>query len=680
MATLFAVILSTASTGLVEAQAPVILPAGAQFPDAPEQLPEGFLLDDPALVAERAGTVVVLGRSGQTGQRFGDVAVAVRDPAGSWSTVIVDDQRRLPAPRGLRHTEGFLPVAIAAGPSGFVALARTTYKNCSTRCRQVGERGQVHSLIWTSADGTAWRRVDPRDALGTRTTIALRAVTATIDGTWLVAGSTADFRRPSRIAMLRSDDGIRWRPAGTIDGPRSLEPMRFHHAGDTTLLAGLEMVCSRDSGHHGITSQPAGETVFQSRIQQLRLWTPIRNGEQWRPVDLAASGVIEAPPRSSLRRRDCDGFDLATVQRVSGSGVIVGGAGGSLVAISGDGTRAAVTSDLEHWTATDLPGALPANERSADRRIAALAVAPVPGGGVGLSTLELRRDDSDRVVGRAHQVITWQTDDAGVSWRRLPATRPFIVDPGGRSMPIVVAALRVQDDDRIVLLARPADGSSTGIRWSEAGPLDPWGTCDPAPSADCRFAQITTDMAGADLTGIDLTGATVTADDWRGVDLRGASLASAAVLADLTGADLRDARAAGLQMLGDHAGSSIAGADLRDASFSLDLLAGDTTGIRLQGARFQVPLDPSDDVHLAGRDLTGAWFTGVSSTERSDLRGVDLRDTRLDGAWFGNVDLTGARLKGARFRSLVLIDVICPDGKPADAATYGIAACRLKAR
>lgn len=419
------------TTGIpaVRAEEPTELPAGAQFNGPPQPLPDGFQMRDPGLVADRDGTLVILGTTKGTDRNLGDATVAIRAPDGEWSMATVDDLHGYRPPRGLPKSDGYYPVGFAAGPLGFVALGRTTFlSDCGRRCNVTGQDGQVHSLIWTSPDGQSWRRVDPRDVLGQRTTIALEAVMATADGGWIVAGSMApDFRKPSRIVVLTSPDGVHWRRSATIAGPRSLEALRLHDVGGIPLMTGLELVCTRDSTHHSITSAPYGRTVFTSRTQQLRSWRSNAAGTDWQAVDLGRTGVVEAPARSSLKPRDCDVFDSAVVARTSGSGSLVGTADGSVLALSGDGTRAAVSSDLERWTVAELPGALPGASTITDRGVTATMLVAGSGDSLWLLSLELRRDPADDHVMRSgHQVITWHTADGGASWVRMPATRPVL--------------------------------------------------------------------------------------------------------------------------------------------------------------------------------------------------------------------------------------------------------------
>jgi uncharacterized protein YjbI with pentapeptide repeats len=647
---------------------PVMMPAGAQFLAPPEVLPAD-LQPFPGLVAEREGTTVVLGTVGREGNHPDTVGAAVRSPAGEWSLVTVDDMRGYRKPWRTTPWDGFRPVAVAAGQDGFVALGRTgLVQDCGTRCSTEGQDGQVQSLIWFSPDGREWRRIDPRDILGRGATSALRAVMATPDGGWLVAGSTtSDFRKPSRLIVLSSADGGHWRRAATIGGPRSQEAIALYQVGDSAVLHGVELPCRPESTHHSLAAGLAhGETVVEPA--QLRLWRSGDGGRKWRPLDATGSKLIRAP---RVRSRDCDAFDSERIRKQNGSGAIAGAVDGYLVATDDERTRVSVTSDLEHWTVADLPGATP-GVGYRGRGIGSATVVADPPGRLSLLSLEGPRDPvDDSVSGAGYQVLTWSTTDDGATWQRLPATRPQL---GGGVL------VRVGEDR--VLLSGPAPKEPGGaIRWSTSGPLQPWGHCDPAPHADCTFTRLDVDLPGADLTGLDLTAARVGYVDWHGANLTDADLFEASIAATLTGADLDGADLRGAASFGDMTGATLAGADLRGAWIGLEAFASDLSTTRVEHVQVRVPEQKPVGVDLTRLDLSGATIEGyVGAGKTGDLREVDFTGSDLDGASFQDVDLTGARLNGARFTTLTFSDVTCPDGKPVKSGASGSAACRLKAR
>lgn len=663
--------MAIAGTPPVRAQEQPALPAGAQFLTTPEELPAGFLVRDVRHVAEHDGTIVVLGSTHIGARDLGVVSAAIRAPDGTWDTVTVDDLRGYRHPRGLAMSHGFLPAGLAAGPAGFLALGRAGFvEPCASSCAQ---DGQVQSLMWSSPDGRTWTRIDPRDILGSKRTAALQAVMATADGGWIVVGSSAttDFRHPSQIVVLTSPDGLEWRQAATIKGSRSLEATGVHQVGSTTVLEGVELVCDRASIHHSLAGAIANGDTISGRIAPLRLWQSDASARDWEPIDLHASGVIRSPGRGSFSRRDCATLDFQGQDRLDGSGSIVGAADGRLVAINDDRTRAAVTTDLEHWTVADLPDAVPGGDPPLDRLPVAAAVVADPTG-LTLLSLERQRDPvTDAAIEYGdQQVLAWTTTDGGGTWSREPAARPLMVD--------AVSSL-VQLPSGRVALTEGSGVVAASVRFSDAGPLAPWGACQPAAGADCAYATIDMDLAGADLQGINLDGVISGYNDWSGADLRGASMRGASLSATLTGADLRDADMVSASLGGDSSGARFDGADLRGARVPLDVLAGDMPGTRLAGASFQVPTTLPDGLTLSDRDLVDASFSGPYGGT-GDLRGVDFGNAQIDGADFWYVDLTGAKLKAASFTTLTFSNVTCPDGKPMQANAYGLAACRIKAR
>ncbi len=657
-----------------------ILPAGAQFPVDGDALPDGFQFRDPSLVAGRDGTIVLLGSSGGSKARLGPPTVAIRAPGdGTWTTAIVDDLQGFRPPRGMTATAGFRPVAIAAGPDGYAALGRALYYTaCPRSCAQ---EARLVSLIWLSKDGRDWRRVDARTILGMTASPALQSILPAKDGGWIVAGSTAtNLRKPSSLVILRSTDGQDWSVASTITGPRSLEAGRLFDVGETLVLEGTELPCKRDSLHHSLVAGGDADTLLFT-IQQPRAWRADGPEGRWTPVDLAATGVIDVPPRP--RSRDCARHLESEVQdRLRGSGRLVGVAGDRLLAVDGEVTRIASTSDVASWTTGDLPGSVPDDQTSTARGVRSLTPSAGDDGSLSLLSVETRRDAAeDWVNAGAEQTLAWRSTDDGATWARLPAGRPYFTRPVDALVTDPVGAVLTLLPGGVALLAATDHGhpERSTIRLGTAGPLVPWGTCTLAAGADCSFATIDADAAGADLTGIDLSGARVGYADWTGAVLRDSRMRGANISADLSGADLSGAQLTGASLWGATDGAVAAGADLRNAMFGLGLLAGGPADVRLSGARIDVPVVQPPGLDLAGLDLTGVGFSGPYDGV-GDLRGLDFGNARLDSARFDHVDLTGADLRRTRFETLSFSSVTCPDGKPMSAGVFGADACRLKGR
>lgn len=141
------------------------------------------------------------------------------------------------------------------------------------------------------------------------------------------------------------------------------------------------------------------------------------------------------------------------------------------------------------------------------------------------------------------------------------------------------------------------------------GSLDP--PCDMAAGGVCRFSDLTThpdypDFSGRDLAAIDLSGTYVGS-------------------ANFDGANLRGARAWRLRTDGADPASFV-GADLTDSRLQRAFL-GDISDARVQGANFRY-----------------ARLERAGGVDFSTSVVTDLRLDEINGATFGNADLTGATL------------------------------------
>ncbi len=652
----------------VASAAPVVeLPAGMQF---------GTTVTGPAALRQRSpfesGAVRlgdrILGFSARPGKgglsgTISQPVAAILSPDGTWTVETIETLRGVRPPAGTYATQfGATVSGAAVDDDGIVAIGNAKYSNPSG-----GAVTQV-PFVWTSADGRSWRRTDPRPALGGRSAM-LTDVVALPGGRLLAAGSVAPApgKGPTRAVVITSSDGRRWERAATLDARWSLSPRAIVPVGDTLVLAAREYVCTADDGH--LSTFSLGE--------QLRLWRSTDAGSSWTPVpldDVAALGEARPGPRSP---KDCP-RDLAGKSALARDVAFLGALDGRLVLVGQDGVTVSTTTDLKTWANATLP--LP-DDLDADR------LATSPGsralvkddtGSPALLWLGPWSQSSGIPVTGVGQVRGWTTNDGGASWVPLPAGPPMDLPLGGDL--VVVSPQEVW-----LAVGQPQTAKRRGtVAPSVPGPASAWDACDPGPGADCRFATLSDlDLSGDDLSGIDLTHATIRDTDLTGASLRDARLDGALVDdsvllsgADLSGASLRDA-----QVRGDLSEVTLTGADLRGLSAILPVtLAATLDAANIRDLRWAVPAELEEGLSLVGRDLAGAsFYRDFTGDGLGDLRDVDVTRANLDGASFYMVDLTGTDLRTARWKELTFLgEIICPDGKPADATKSDAAACRLK--
>jgi uncharacterized protein YjbI with pentapeptide repeats len=174
-------------------------------------------------------------------------------------------------------------------------------------------------------------------------------------------------------------------------------------------------------------------------------------------------------------------------------------------------------------------------------------------------------------------------------------------------------------------------------------------------------------LAGADLAGINLASANGSPGasflgfpaDLEGTNFDGASLSDASFeLADLAGATFQDATATG---------ASFEDANLNGAIFSEATLTSQTTnlesadfvgadvssanfeGADISGAQFDHAL--ADNTHFISVTATNTSFNGAHIYGNSEAfsQANDLTGADFDGALLGGLDLTNAKLPGAKF-------------------------------
>lgn len=648
------------------------VPAGMQFTSAPVATPTdalGLIGDGTTMVI--MGTVPSTirvcprGVAGCT-QVARNPVVHVGSPSSGFNTVPVDDIAAYALPAGYRQpNNGLTPVAIAKGATGYVMAGNANIWD-SNLFHNVAER----SVLWFSPDAVTWQRVDLRDVVGD-TNMMIHDVIATDSGFAAVGEMTgaASLSQPSTGLVLTSGDGLNWTKGPDLALPWSVTLVQLVAHGNQVLLRGREYECTADSGAMNDFSLGG----------QDRLWGSVDGGVTFTSIELASTGIASDMPAPPTDPSQCGSFGTASSY---GWGFgLVDQAGQAFVLGSKDGTKVSSSTDLLTWKTATLPGGTPSKTVSAPAATQRIATSSPDG--LFVLSLEQRRDDSGAQLDYGLQVLGWKSTDQGATFTTLPATRP---------LKSAVHGLIKLSDGSIVVIAAIRD-STTGLVGpavfvSTAGPLATWGSCTPAPAADCAFATLaaSSSFTTLDLSGIDLTGVSLVAKDFDGANLTGATLTGAQVSgATFKGANLTGASMAGLNLTDVNlAGATMQSTDFSDASLSGAALQGDVLhGAVLSGATFELdPTVPSNDVDLSGLDLQGASFEGQLGSA-GVMQRANFSGAQLGGASFRDVDLTGSNFDGATFvdrRGLSVIftsGVICPDGAASDPSRNGAAACRL---
>ena len=552
---------------------------------------------------------------------------------------------------------GATVLSTVLGESGYVAVGSATFwdENFSDPTA-VG-------AIWHSADGLDWRLIDPRDLVGGTKLFQLQAV-IDVPGGYIAAGSLADSGKDKvSLQILQSTNGVDWQKLSTIDGTWSLNSGSLYHWGDELLLTGVEYACQDDASHL---------TTF-GWAPELRMWRSSDNGATWQLVDLTTSGLITQPEPMPTQKGDCPSSVTEQAERFRTSGSVVGIFDDTVLVSGGEGL-VATTSDLTAWQRYTLPGA-----DAEGSQIFVTQLWSSTQDGLQLTSLETWRDpNTDRAFDSGWQSIVWQIPAAGGEAVRLPSARPMLLD--------TVNGLRLIDGpgDEIWLtrIAEPSSGNAQGLtvfRRSVAGPIEPWGGCDAAPNADCKFAVLAElNAPGADLSGIDLRAARISGGDLSGANLTGALLADASINAELANAKMTGANLVDAFISSSVSGANLIGANLTGAQFNVSFFDAQRDDSTIaEGISVVIERGESLEGHdFSGQDLQGYRFNG--STDGNNMRDADFSGAKLQNASFSAVDLTGADFSGAALEGINFgFQVTCPDGEPNDTTKLGGAGCRL---
>ena len=694
-----------------------MLPAGVQYTDPSTPaiwgLPTSSLWNtiDPTQRWSAHGQVqIVVGTRGKA------IHAAIQDSPGQWRDVAVDSGKGVRLPGVYSVVNWLLPAGVAAGTGGFAVLGLESVSDpLHDYLTRIG-------FVWTSRDGTTWRRTDFRSVLGAGAAFAPTSVIPSGNG-WTVVGglSSRNLAAKAQIVVLTSSDGTSWHTASRLTDRWGLTPVAIGALGDRLALRGYDWVCQANGS---MLNAGIGSPVT-------RLWTSADSGRTWTQGDSTAGGVLAVATPAPTSARGCTGG----IGAYSSTGSVLGIVGSRAVAISADHSHISTSTDLSTWQVASLDGAVPAGGSGYQPSAAHAIVAAPDGNGMAVISLEARRDDQNRVGPFGSQIFSWTSAD-GVAWQAVPPSRPLETSPDATLIASPDGAVYLTDER---VTSRTCTNGCIYTRdprtyqRSIAGPAVAPTPCTPAPHADCSFTVLTSVQAGADLTGIDLFGSELTATvdlsnaNMTGARLIGVTIDSGASLAganltsaDLTsvsikdgaklgGANLTEARLTSAAVYAtDAANLNLTGADLSRANLSsVDLTTATLKGAIIDGtsvnqsifaarlsglARVRSPIvriggtDAGMASHDFGASKLDSWlFSGASAKAPGDLRGADFRRASLTNATFTNVNLTGAHFPSGYHsqtnfgggRAIYFADgVTCPDGKPATKASFSYD-CRI---
>ena len=659
------------ATTTTVAQAP-LLPAGAQL--GPDD--QATLIPYGSAVAERDGTYAVFTarmngvKQCPNSTAVGDACtreqtdpwVSIGSAGGTFTDVQVDIAGTVANPGGMGVHTDMIVTAATDGPNGWVAVGASSFWD-SLNYYDTTRRG----FIWHSTDGTSWQRIDVRDLVGD-TSVVMTSVTSTANG-YVAVGDIAQpdlSEGPSRGFVLTSPDGVTWTKTAELPRQWAVSTSRVIVGDSRIVVHGVEYVCDATAGAMNSFSVGA----------QFRAWASDDGGVTFTEVSLAG-GVVTDPLPPPTDPAACPNMyeEEGAYRSTAGFVTLIGD---RLFVVAADGASVAATDDLATWSVSEVPDAL----TSLDPTIYTVEPGSVTGlyeDGEGLVLIELqplRRADG-RQTDAARQLYSWRSADDGATWELQPLARPTVLTQNE------IGSIGRLSDDTLAYLG--VMGEQLVVRPVAASELVPWGECEPAAGADCRFVELEgLDAAGLDLSGIDFTGAALTSVDFEGSNLSGATFNGAEVFTeesavwggvDLSGADLTNAYLGGMDL---------AGADLTNATIVGVYVPGTLMRATLTGATIDnvvVNFTPEEDVKNAS--LAGLVFTDVrfyGAVGGSSMQGVDFSGATFDDVSFADVDLTGANFAGAIFAEGEVVfsrGVICPDGAPATEGVYDHTACRV---
>jgi uncharacterized protein YjbI with pentapeptide repeats len=620
-----------------------------------------------------------------------DNRLAVKQGSGPWQdTELAGVPGPLPTPPAGYPTSVYDrgAFAMAAGSGGSVLIGTVVFQAASLKLATV-------SLVWFSTDGKSWQMTDLRGAVGADSSFMASDVTATASG-FAIVGSLTNLAstKATTLVALTSADGINWKLGGAASGTWAVDAARVTTSGSKLLLTGSEYPCETPGNSQTIIASVGPSQRYFGPAGVYRMWSSADGGQTWAAVDIGAAGLnpkITFPTDASGCPKSGDYSALAKLDSNGGFPELIGAVGDKVFIQGADGGKVAVSTDLTHWTASSLPGALPAT--GGDASISRLPIRKVVADGKDLVLLsfEPARNSDNQITGFGSQVLAWRSADGGSTWTQItPISRPILVSSEVSLTQLSDGSVALSAEEGSTSAGPSFPNGRTGTWSSVAGVWQSWGICKPAPKADCSFAKVTALAAGADLNGINLEGAQVTASDLSRANLSGADLRGAAITAPMTGADLSGIDAAGASLTGDLIGADLTNANVTEVTTGPSIFLSKHTGADLTGDIVSLPTGGKTlAAHdFGGDNLTLVQFQGPgygSGKAPASLAGADFSNATFSETAFSGVDLTGAKFKvpanfsGAYWITL-LYGITCPDGAPPNGGLQNYIACRIGRR
>jgi hypothetical protein len=378
----------------------------------------------PSAVASAGGVDVVVGETWFPPDQTAPASAlaAVRKDQGAWQLVTIDDGAGYAPPATASDpVYGWGAGDVAAGPGGFVAVGSASFYSGNVA-------SGLGSLIWFSADGLSWTRIDVRTVVPSvdPTGVQLTAVAATSAG-YVVLGRNG----MQQTLLLSSADGQNWSLAATTALRWAIVPKGLFADGDRVVAWYDEFECLGEPLASG--SQPV---LFASQ----------NGGSSWGAVNMAtvpelSKYVPEADTAACAASGT--GFD-ALAAAYHGSFGAIGVAGGKFTTANAGFTSIATSADMVNWTTVDIPAPRPNTTNLAgysvgnNFRVAAF----------GSDTALLTASSPSTPTGQM-SLMGWASADGGATWVAVAGA-----EAGTATSHVAFSS---QPDGRLFVLMQPRD-------------------------------------------------------------------------------------------------------------------------------------------------------------------------------------------------------------------------------
>lgn len=379
----------------------------------------------PTAIASANGVDVAVGQTWFPPDQPGRTSAlaAVRTDQGDWKLVTIDDgDGYVPPAAASDALHGWGASDVAAGPSGFVAVGSAAFYSGNAA-------GGVGSLVWFSADGSSWTRIDVRAVLPAVDPIGLQltAVAATSTG-YVVLGRNGN----KQTLMLSSVDGQNWSVASTTALRWAITPRGLFADGDRVVAWFDEFECLDETLASG--SQPI-------------LYASVNGGSSFGSVDMAALPTLSRyvpEPDDAACAASGTGFDALSAA-YHGSFGAIGIAGGKFTVADAGFTSIATSADNVTWTSADLAAPRPNATNMAGYVIGNQFRVSAFGGDIAVLTVSSPSTPAGQM-----SVMGWASPDGGATWATVTGA-----DAGTATTQVIFSP---QPDGRLMVIMQPRDG------------------------------------------------------------------------------------------------------------------------------------------------------------------------------------------------------------------------------